>query len=191
VISKAFEQFYACFGPDDPRLTYAYLSEINLAMRRKRFNRERVSAAIDFIKRSRPDDGADALYSRANGHSALHQTEEAKRLYREAIRKAADDYPHLTAQCWKNLGTELEQEGDHSEARHCYERAIALSPDLTEAHFALAMSHQNAGNLETALHHFDYVVRAVNDVVRKTGATGWAFFHPMVLQTNSGKPRAG
>jgi tetratricopeptide (TPR) repeat protein len=182
VISKAFEQFSACFGPEDPRLTYAYLSEINLAMRRrrfnrepmwrKRFNRERVSAAIDFIKRLRPDDGADALYCRANGHSALHQTEEAKRLYRESIRKAADDNPHLTAQCWKNLGTELEQEGDHSEARHCYERAIALSPDLMEAHFALAMSHQNAGNLETALHHFDNVVWAVNEVDATLAARG-------------------
>jgi tetratricopeptide (TPR) repeat protein len=172
VISKAFEQFSACFGPDDPRLTYAYLSEINLAMRRKRFNRERVSAAIDFIKRSRPDDGADALYCRANGHSALQQTEEAKRLSRESIRKAADDNSHLTAQCWKNLGTELEQVGYHSEARHCYERAIALSPDLMEAHMALAISHRNAGNLETGLHHFDYVVWAVNEVAAALAARG-------------------
>src|SRR5581483_6040562 len=62
VISKAFEQFSACFGPDNPGLTYAYLSEINLAMRHKPFNRERVRAAIDFIKETRPDDGADALY---------------------------------------------------------------------------------------------------------------------------------
>jgi len=43
VISKAFEQFSACFGLDSPGMTYAYLSEINLAMRRKPFNRERVS----------------------------------------------------------------------------------------------------------------------------------------------------
>lgn len=158
VISKAFEQFSACFDADDPRLTYAYLSEINLAMRRKRFDRERVGAAIDFIKRSRPDDGPDALYCRANGHSALGQTDEAKRLYREAIRTAAGDNAHLAAQCWKNLGTDLEQEGDHSEARQCYERAVALAPDLMEAHMALAMSHRDAGDLEAALHHFDHVM---------------------------------
>lgn len=172
VISKAFEQFSACFGPDDLRLTYAYLSEINLAMRRKRFNHDRVSAAIEFIKSSRPDDGADALYCRANGHSALGQTGEAKRLYQEAIRKAASDNPHLTAQCWKNLGAEVELEGDHTEARHCYERAVALSPDLMEAHMALAMSHRDAGSMEAALHHFDQVVWAVNDVTFTLAARG-------------------
>jgi len=172
VISKAFEQFSACFGADDPRLAHAYLSEINLAMRRKRFNRERVSAAIDFIQKSRPDDGADAQYSRANGHSALGQTEEAKRLYRESIRKAADDYPLLAAQCWKNLGTEFEQEGDHSEARQCYERAIALAPDLMEAHMALAMSDKDAGNLETALDHFDHVIWASNEAAVALAARG-------------------
>ena len=172
VISKTFEQFSACFGADDRRMTYAYLSEINLAMRRKRFNRQRVSAALDFIKKSRSDDGPDALYCRANGHSALGQSDEAKRLYGEAIRKVPDDNPHLAAQCWKNLGTELEQEGDHSEARHCYERAVALSPDLMEAHMALAMSHRDAGNFETALHHFDHVVWAVDDVAPTLAARG-------------------
>lgn len=172
VISKAFEQFSACFPPDDRRLIYAYLSEINLAMRRKRFNRERVSAAIDFIKTSRPDDGADALYCRANGHSALGQTDEAKRLYREAIRQGAFDNPHLTAQCWKNLGTELEQEGNHSEARNCYERAISLYPNLIEAHMALAMSHRDAGSLEKALHHFDHAIWAVNDIAPTLAARG-------------------
>ncbi len=172
VISKAFKQFAACFGPRDPRLTYAYLSEINLAMRRKRFNRERVTAALEFIKASRPDHAADALYCRANGHSALGQAKEAKRLYQEAIGKAADEDPRLAAQCWKNLGTEFEQEGDHTEARRCYERAIALCPDLMEAHMALALSHRDAGSLETALSHFDQVVWAVNDVAPTLAARG-------------------
>lgn len=173
VISKAFGQFSACFGPDDPRLTYAYLSEINLAMRRKGFDRERVSAAIDFIKRSRPDDGADALYCRANGHSALRQTDEAKRLYRESIRKAGNDNPHLAAQCWKNLGTELEQEGDHSEAQLCYERAIALYPDLMEAHMALATCHRNTSDLKAALCHFNQAVWAAHDLAGTLIARGY------------------
>lgn len=172
VISKAFEQFVACFGPDDPRLTYAYFSEINLAMKRKRFNRERVEAAIEFLKRSRPDDGPDALYCRANGHSALGQTDDAKRLYRQSIREAAGDLPDLTARCWKNLGTVLEQEGDRSEARECYMRAIALSPDLMEAHMAMAIIHRDAGDLESALHHFDKVIWAVNDDAPTLAARG-------------------
>jgi tetratricopeptide (TPR) repeat protein len=172
VISKAFDQFAACLGPDDLRLTYAYLSEINLAMRRQPFNRERVSAAIDRLKKSRPDNGADVLYCRGNGHSALRQTDEAKQLYREAIRKAHDD-PDLAAQCWKNLGSELELEGDHSGAYHCYERAVELSPDLMEAHLALAMSHQKSGNLERALQHFDHVVWSVKEAAYTLVARGW------------------
>jgi len=172
VISKAFEQFSACFGSDDPRLTYVYLSEINLAMRHKRFNRERVIGALDFIKASRPDNSADALYCRANAHSALDQADEAKGLYQEAIQKAIGEDPHLAAQCWKNLGTEFEQEGDHPEARRCYDCAIELSPDLMEAHMALALSHRDAGNLETALSHFDQVVWEVNDVEPTLAARG-------------------
>lgn len=172
VISKAFDQFFACFDLDDPRLTYAYLFEINLAMRRKRFDRERVSAAIEFMKKSRPDDGPDALYCRANGHSALGQANEAKKLYKDAILKTADDNPHLAAQCWKNLGSELEHEGDHSQARRCYEQAVKLSPDLMEAHMALAISHRDAGDLNAALHHFDHVMWAVNDVASTLVARG-------------------
>lgn len=173
VISKAFGQFLSCFGPDDPRLTYAYLSEINLGMRRKRFNRERVSAAIDFIERSRPDNGADALYCRANGHSALQQNQAARHLYQEAIRKTSRNNTHLAAQCWKNLGTLLEQEGDYSGSRRCYEQAIELSPDLMEAHMGLAISDHNAGNLVDALHHFDHVVRAAHDVAATLLARGY------------------
>ena len=123
VISKAFGQFSACFGPHDAGMAQAYLAEINLAMRRKPFNRQRVIAAIDFLKTSRSDNGADAVYCRENGHSALGQANEAKRLYREAIQKATGENAHLAALCWKNLGTELEQEGGRSEAFQCYERS--------------------------------------------------------------------
>ena len=172
VISKAFNQFSACLGSDNSRLTYAYLSEINLAMRRKRFDRERVIAAVEFIKTSRPDNGADALYCRANGHSALGQSNEAKRLYKQAIQKTANQNPQLAGQCWKNLGTEFEQEGNHEEAHRCYDRAIELSPDLMEAHMALALSHRDAGNLETALKHFDRVVWSVDDVASTLAARG-------------------
>jgi tetratricopeptide (TPR) repeat protein len=172
VISKAFEQFAACFGPDNPKLSYAYLSEINLAMRRVPFNRERVIAAIAFIETLRTDGAPDALYCRANGHSALGQRDEAKRLYGEAIRLARGEHPRLEAQCWKNLGTEIEQEGDHIEARRCYERALVLAPQLMEAHMALAHSCCEAGDLEAALNHLDQVVWAVDDVVSTLAARG-------------------
>lgn len=165
VISKAFEQFSACLGPDNPMLTYAYLSEINLAMRHKQFSHDRVKTAVAFIEATRTDDAPDALYCRANGHIALGQRDEAKRLYREAIRLVDGRNPHLEAQCWKNLGSEIEQEGDHTEACRCYKRALTLAPQLMEAHMALAHFHREAGDLKAALHHLDQVVWAVDDVV--------------------------
>jgi tetratricopeptide (TPR) repeat protein len=111
----------------------------------------------------RPDGGADVLYCRANAHGALRQTDEAQHLYRQAIDKAGGGNPRLAAQCWKNLGTEIETAGDHAEARRCYERALSLAPDLMEAHMALAMSHKNGGNLDRALQHFEHVVWAADE----------------------------
>ncbi len=172
VISKAYEQFCACFPSGNLRLRYVFFSEINLAMDRKRFNRERVTAAIEFIELSRPDNGPDALYCRANGHAALGLADEATRLYREAIQKAGGETPKLTAQCWKNLGTVLEKAGDHAEARSCFEKAISLSPDLMEAQMALAIHHRNAGNSEEALHYFDLALEAMNDVAPALAARG-------------------
>lgn len=173
VISKAFEQFSACIGPNSPALIYAYLSEINLAMRRKKFNSERVSAAIQLIETVRKDNGADALYCRANGHSALGQRDDAKRHYLDAIRKADGKNPNLAAQCWKNLGSEIEQEGDQAEADRCYEKALVLAPQLMEAHMALGMSFYNSGELQSALRHFDAVVWSVGDVVATLAARGY------------------
>ena len=172
VISKAFEQFSACIGAQNPGLIYAHLSEINLAMRCKRFDRERVKAAIAFIEAVQAEDAPDALYCRANGHSALDHREEAKRLYREAIRRIGGGNPQLEAQCWKNLGSVVELEGNHDEARRCYEQALNLWPDLMEAHFALALFHRDCGDLQTALHHFDRVVWAVADVGPTIAARG-------------------
>lgn len=173
VVSKAFEQFAASIGPEHPALVYAYLSEINLAMRRKRFSRKRVSAAIRFIENTRKDNRADALYCRANGHSALKQRDDAKRLYAEAIQKAEGKLPDIEAQCWKNLGTELEQEGDQAEANRCYEKALTLAPQLMEAHMALGIARYNSGDLQGALQHFEAVVWSVGDVAATLTARGY------------------
>lgn len=163
VISKAFEQFSANLGPQSPMLLHAYLAEINLAMRRRPFDRDRVAEALTRIETMRPDGDPDVLYCRANGHSALRQTDEAQHLYRQAINRAGDSDFQLAAQCWKNLGSEIETAGDHAEARRCYERALSLAPDLMEAHMALAMSHKNAGNSDHALQHFEHVIWAADE----------------------------
>jgi tetratricopeptide (TPR) repeat protein len=172
VISKAFPQFVACVGEDDPRLIFAYLSEINLAMRRASFDRDRVRRGITFIETVRPDNGPDALYCRANGFSALGKRDEAKRLYRLAIEKFGGRSPEIEARCWKNLGTECEAEGNRAEARRCYEQAVVLFPPLMEAHMALGMAERAAGNLESALEHFDHVVWSVGDISSTLAARG-------------------
>jgi tetratricopeptide (TPR) repeat protein len=172
VISKAFPQFKAAIGEDDPRLTLAYLSEINLAMRRASFNRDRVKKAIAFIETTRPDDGPDALYCRANGHSALGDKDEAERLYRQAIEQCNGDFPEIEAQCWKNLGSEYEAAGNHAKARRYYEQALSIMPQLMEAHLALAMAERKSGNLEAALGHFDQVIWSVDDPASTIVARG-------------------
>ena len=164
VISKAFEQFSACFGAEDDRLALAYLSKINLAMRHQAFDRARVTAGIKFLETMRACDQPSTLYCRANGHFALDQKDEAKRLYRDAIRELNGSNPDLEAQCWKNLGSVIELDGEHDEARHCYEQALKQAPNLMEAHFALALSHRDSGDLQAALDHFDQVVWAAADV---------------------------
>lgn len=172
VISRAFPQFVATVGEDDPRLIFAYLSEINLAMRGTAFDRDRVGEGIAFIEAVRPDNGPDAKYCRANGHSALGQRDEAKQLYREAIKQSNGRLHEIEAQCWKNLGTECEGEGDRTEARRCYEQALQLCPQLMEAHMALAMVELEAENLESSLDHFDHVIWSVDDVIPTLAARG-------------------
>jgi tetratricopeptide (TPR) repeat protein len=172
VISKAFDQFSACIGLRNPWLIYAYLSEINLAMLGKPFSRERVNEAVAFIEAVKARDAPDSLYCRANGHSALGNREEAKRLYQEAIERIGSKNPQLEAQCWKNLGSVIELEGHPEEARVCYEHAIRLSPDLMEAHFALALFHRDHGDLPTALQHFDHVIWSVSEFGSTIAARG-------------------
>lgn len=173
VISKAFPQFVASIGENDPGLIFAYLSEINLAMRHTAFDRDRVRNAIAFIESVRPDNGPDAKYCRANGHRALGEQGKAKRLYCEAIQQSNGQLPEVEAQCWKNLGSVYEDEGDHTEARQCYEKALTLSPQLMEAHMALAMAERNAGNLKSALEHINHVIWSVDDALPTLAARGY------------------
>ena len=172
VISRAFEQFSACFGNDDDRLAPAYLSEINLAMRHQTFERTRVIDGIKFLETVQAFDHPSTTYCRANGHFALDEKDEAKRLYREAICQLNGGDPDLESMCWKNLGSVVELQGDHAEARRCYEQALKLAPHLMEAHFAFALSHRDSGELQAALRHFDQVVWASDDVAPTIAARG-------------------
>jgi len=170
VISKAFPQFAASIGEDDARMIFAYLSEINLAMRSMEFQSARIRKGIAFIKAVRPVNEPDTLYCRANAHYALGEMGESKRLYVQSITESDGKFPDIEAQCWKNLGSAWEAEGNHVEARRCYEQAISLSPQLLEAHMALAIADREDGKLESALEHFDQVIWSVNDTASTIAA---------------------
>lgn len=172
VISKAFSQFEACFGTDSPKLTFAYLSEINLAMRYRSFDSDRVKASVDFLQRIPPQEQPSIIYCQANGYLALEYYEESKRLYKNAIELINDKDPKLEAQCWKNLGSIFEVENENEVARNCYKIALQKKPDLMEAHFALGLSFLNEENLEDALTHLDQVIWAVKDVIHSIDARG-------------------
>ena len=173
VISKAFDQFANVLERNSSGLLYAYLSEINLAMRHVAFDRERVLEGIRFMEAMDERERPDFLYCLGNGYSAVEDVSKAKQLYRRAIELAKkESLDFLAAQCWKNLGTEIEKEGDLVEAQDCYKRALELAPQLMEAHMALAKIHRESGRLEAALKHLDQAVWAVDDVRPTLAARG-------------------
>ena len=158
IISKAFGQFAAAFGSDDPRLTYLYLSEINLAMHRLPFDRSRVREGVKRLRQMEDGESPEIIYCIANGHLALGASEEAKEGYRTAIKLAGSEKAMPVPQCWKNLGSVLEEEGEIDESCSCYKNAVAADPRLVEAHFALGMLHRRTDDYEKALEHFDAVL---------------------------------
>lgn len=67
-------------------------------------------------------------YNLANVLGALEERDTAEKHYRQCLKKQPD-YP----QAWKNLGSLLFYKGDHTAELECYEKALALKPNLVEA----------------------------------------------------------
>ena len=172
VISKAFKQFEACLGKDSTKLVLAYLSEINLAMRDRPFNLDRIKDGIDCLQKMASYNQPDNIYCQANGYLALKNYNESKRLYKNAIELNNEKNPQLEAECWKNLGSVFELENDIQEAQKCYQIALQKSPDLMEAHFALGLSLLNEEKLVEALTHLDQVIWSVEEVIHSIDARG-------------------
>jgi len=55
--------------------------------------------------------------------------------------------------------TVIELQKDHESAANYFRRALQADPDLSEAHFALALYLQKKGDFATALTHLDEVKR--------------------------------
>jgi tetratricopeptide (TPR) repeat protein len=67
-------------------------------------------------------------YNYGNALHALRRHKEAKGAFLRAL-----EYDPTQAQVWKNLGSTYFHLDDHQEELACYERALALNPNLVEA----------------------------------------------------------
>ena len=171
VISRAFDQFVAVLGLDDDRVLYAFLAEINLAMCHESFDASRVKACIQRLELLMESGDPGIVYCLANAYSAIKELDRAKCLFGDLLERK--DIPaNLKAMVSKNLGTTLELEGNHEDARRCYQEALDHEPNLMEAHYALAMAFHHDGELEKAISHFDAVIWSSDNPAASVGARG-------------------
>lgn len=177
ILSAAFEKFLAVLGPDHDAMGFCYMAEINLGMAYQPADTARIEAALTHFRAKlgmgRYQTGS-LQYTIGNALSALGRDEEAKFLYMAAL----DDpdfceTPEIAAQCYKNLGTSLEHLGNEDVVAEHYLEALRLSPNLPEAHSALAHYHHRNGRYEKALEHFDRVVFTEQQFGRPSAVSGW------------------
>ena len=94
---------------------------------------------------------------RAELGDAAHALEDARRV------STGDAAPHLRARALQVEADLVVRSGDPTTARTLLERALALVPDLPEAHFSLGVLAGRAQDFATALHHFHQVTEATPD----------------------------
>ena len=176
-ISLSFDKFRAVLGSSDQVFLRAYMAEINLGINGLEFDGARIREGIDALLGAIDDrqqcPGA-ILYAIGNGWLALKEYEKARDAYNSALC-LLDEFPHVAAQCCKNLGTTLARLQHHDAARSLYERALDLDANLGEAHFALALWHhqQKAGDPARALEHLDAVVWPEGSAGTQSAVQGW------------------
>lgn len=81
-------------------------------------------------------DSAAVLHLTADVHRRIGQCEEAVPLYQHLL-----ETEERNAAAWVDLGSCFYLRGEYDEAIRHYQRAIAVDPDLAEAHFNLALTY--------------------------------------------------
>ncbi len=80
----------------------------------------------------------------------------------------------VAAQCCKNLGTTMEKLNEPDAAYAFYSRALEFDPNLSEAHFALALWYNRKNvNLELALEHLDAIVWPTGSAGTNSSVQAW------------------
>ena len=177
VLSAAFEQFLSVLGADHDAMGFCYMAEINLGMGYGSPEVERIKAALTHYQ-SKLDTGRYQVgslhYTIGNALSALGHEQEAMTSYIAALQDSdLIRSSEMAAQCHKNLGTSLERLGEEDIAAEHYLEALRLSPNLPEAHNALAHYHHRNGRYEEALEYFDRVVFTDRQLGRPSAISGW------------------
>ena len=177
-ISRSFDKFRSILGASNGKFMLAYMAEINLGLNGRECNKSRIVDGINVIS-SAIDDGVfqpgSLLYCVGNGWLAIGEHEKARDAYNSALVSLDQaNTSGIAAQCYKNLGTAMEEMNAPDAARACYTRALELDPDLAEAHFALALWHNRKNaDLDCAMEHLDAIVWPANSAGTLPPVQGW------------------
>ncbi|RFZ90281.1 DUF4365 domain-containing protein [Mucilaginibacter conchicola] len=109
------------------------------------------------------EDSAVMLYNYANALNSLGEFREAIVQYRLSIKKDPNE-----ARCWKNLGTTYYNLGEHDKEMACYDKALALNPELPQALFSKGITlAQHFAKHDEALVLFHKVLSEKNNLAQE------------------------
>ena len=176
IISKAYNKFSAILDQGDMQeFGLVYLAEINLAVCHRSYSNNIIRQAILVFKSQSTNqkvDLASHYYNLGNAYLGLKDYPNARRYFIISLRKFGEGRT-FKARCHKNLGACYQEMDRPQKAFQHYQHAIALSPQLAEAHFSLGMWHLRESNFAEALDHLDRVTISDNKHLKTTSLQGW------------------
>lgn len=174
IISKAYTQFAAILDKGDMQeFGLVYLAEINLAVCHRSYDGEIIRQAILVFESQntiQKVDLASHYYNLGNAYLGLKDYPNARGYFIISLRKFCEEKA-FKAKCHKNLGACYQEMDRPRKAFQHYQQAIALSPQLAEAHFSLGMWHLRESNFAEALDHLDKVTISDNKHMKATRRT--------------------
>ncbi len=84
--------------------------------------------------------GAEAAYSRS---ARLHEEMARRARFYKTLPDVVQGLEKEAAEVWVHRGVLAEKRGDLEDARRCYERAVALDPGSSQAHYNWAVTYWN------------------------------------------------
>lgn len=176
IISKAYNQFTAILDQEDiQEFGLVYLAEINLAVCHLPYSKNVIQQAILVFESQNTNSKIELsshYYNLGNAYLGLKNYSNARRYFIISLIKFSEGNA-FKAKCHKNLGSCYQEMGRPRKAFQHYQLAIALSPQLVEAHFSLGIWHLHENNFLEALDHLDKVSISDNKYLKPTTLQGW------------------